>query len=88
MKTFSVTQEDIDHGARLDGGYNCPVALCIRRAGYSEVRVLPLTISLSHPVGRLGVITRKLRTPIRVTRFIRRFDSGKPVKPFNFRLLI
>lgn len=79
MRTFHVTQEDIDNSEPLNGVTDCPVAKAIKRGGYQTVEVRDAVITI-HPVD--------VATPIRVGRFIRKFDAGKPVSPISFRLPI
>ena len=81
--TVHVTQEDIELGLPI-APVACPLARAIRRAGYPRVYV---------PDSRTWVPEASLDGPSpRATlsraagRFVRRFDTGKPVKPATFRL--
>ena len=84
-----VTTEDIEAGIP-DADY-CPVALALDRAmnlpwkwhvtaAYEDGHCRAYLA----PVG--GVPTTSLVLPLRVARFVGRFDLGKPVKPFAFRV--
>jgi hypothetical protein len=75
-KTIRVTKECIEQGCP-ENVYSCPVALALQKA-------MPRRKWL---VGR-GTLDDRARigTPDKVLAFINRFDSGKPVKPFTFRL--
>jgi hypothetical protein len=81
MKTITVrvTKTGIKRGLRKDGS-SCPIARALHRCGMKSVSVCHRRIeygwSLQHEV----------RAPAKARRFIRRFDAGKPVKPFTFTL--
>lgn len=72
-----VTQDDIDKGIQGSGRY-CPIALAVKRA-----RIIP-----DHEVSvgqiYLDFPEKKVRPSRSAKRFIGRFDSSKPVKPFCF----
>jgi hypothetical protein len=76
-----VTNDDIRNGECLSC-HACPVALAIRRK-LSAWRPQP-----GVSVGAQTIVVDGYRfvTPVRVTRFIRRFDGGDTVQPFAFRL--
>lgn len=79
---ISVTEEDIALGKK--GRYRgCPVALAATRATGHEVGVTHDTIDIQMEDERIEIIT-----PAEAKSFIRRFDHGKPVKPFTFTLSI
>lgn len=76
--TVKVTQEHIDNGG-LRNCRACPVALALIDAGYSEVAVSADGLYISDSFGRLEV-------PPAVAKFIKAFDSGYQVWPFEFAL--
>lgn len=79
---ISVTQEDIANGCK--GRYRmCPVALAVSRMLLHDVGVTHDTIDIQMEDERIEIIT-----PAEAKSFIRRFDHGKPVKPFTFNLNI
>jgi hypothetical protein len=74
-----VTKADIDEGICGDC-HGCPVALVIAttlKVETDKVIVTPHTIH---------VLDVAYRVPVRVQRFIRRFDGGLEVQPFAFQL--
>ena len=76
---IQVTKADIDEGACGDC-HGCPVALAIAntlKVASDNILVTPHTIQ---------VLGAAYRVPVRVQRFIRRFDGGSDVKPFAFQL--
>lgn len=76
--TISVTQEDINLGARCHC-YNCPVARAIVRHN--------ITDCVSVGWENISILGREnIQTPRAVRGFIRKFDSRKEVKPFSFQL--
>lgn len=85
-----VTQEDIDHGCKGNSG-NCPIARAIRRETLSIlpryiIRVCSSEILLH---SELSFYLSGIRsTPEVVATFIRRFDNGESVIPFNFILTL
>jgi len=72
----TVTQEDIDNGAR-NSHNSCAIALAI-------LREFTPTIGVS--VVRTNVIVNCVRykTSIRARKFVKSFDKGKVVKPSTF----
>lgn len=78
-KLYSVTADNIKDGRR-DKCRDCPVALALKPyledpvVWPGEIRIGPVSARIS------------IKTPRSVDRFICRFDSGKPVKPFRFYL--
>lgn len=82
MRTLvQVTPNDIRTGNRKCKS-TCPVAKAIDRLGYCSV-VFPDMLFCRE----LGSLYPKLyKAPRSVTRFVKAFDAGKPVKPFNFFL--
>lgn len=78
----SVSQDNIDDG--WSGCYSCPVALAIKGIDESyHPWVVSTRIMIYLNGSRVSI-----DTPRSVNRFVRRFDSRKPVKPFNFFLEI
>jgi len=63
----------------------CPVALAINVVdGFNkEVLVSPKDKDLR---GGIKIGNKHYHAPRSVERFVNRFDKGKPVKPFNFKL--
>jgi hypothetical protein len=77
---ITVTQEDIDRGAR-NSLTDCPVARAVNRI-FSGAVVNTQDIEVSN-----GRMERTFQwAPVRVQQFVRRFDKAKPVKPFSFFL--
>ncbi len=62
---------------------SCPVALAVAEIAPGEIKVLTKWISF---LWRNPSLTSYL--PVRAVRFIKRFDMRKPVKPFNFYLMV
>jgi hypothetical protein len=78
---IQVTQEHIDHGTR-NSCYECPVALALHEnlLGKNEVRVI-------HYIEIIGEdVSLKYKLPDSVVHFIKRFDKGIKVEPFEFEL--
>lgn len=75
---IEVTQEDISNGIPDDCDY-CPIALAAKRAGMESVLVYNSRI-----IARDEEVDAPLS--IRARRFVRRFDAGLRVKPFNFEV--
>ena len=76
MPLIKVRLEHIERGT--DSPFECAVALALREAlGDGDVVVFEHVIQIGSGERR--------RPPVRAVRFIRRFDDGKPVKPFRFR---
>lgn len=77
-ESIQVTQEHIRKGRPAIKRY-CPVALALHDAGYLNARVgvFDVYITASRSLDIVG-------TP--VYEWIRRFDEGKPVEPFEFDL--
>jgi len=90
MKTvkINVTKYQIENGTRVSP-YNCPIARAIRRNimikgdRYKDVSVGADNVDIfSLPK------TVNVKLPKEAKEFIRRFDSGLPVKPFSFTLRV
>ena len=91
-RTYKVTQKDINTGKR---GFckRCPVALAIQWQ-----TPLDWEVSVGAYIGEIAFYYRedtkkgpsepriRLQTPIIASRFIRNFDEGFPVEPFEFEL--
>jgi hypothetical protein len=82
----SVTESHIKRGSEGDP-HGCPVALALRSKKYTFGPGLGHgvgqdTISFFNRSGR----TVEIETPKQVSKFINRFDAGKKVKPFSFKL--
>lgn len=74
---IKVTQDDIWNGIK-DDCCNCPVALAIgRRFPVESVAVRSLAITIG------GI---KFPLPVHVWQWIRKFDTGCAVEPFEFEL--
>ena len=86
MKTVlvKVTQEDIDNGVICSGGL-CPIALASAREFGLNTEVNKVRCRVFRK-GRFVVDDYDL--PRSARRFITRFDKGKIVKPFNFKLKV
>ena len=93
---FQVTAEDISLGVK-GSAWECPVARAIRRKSTPE---LYFHVRVDHPeagVSTLVLFEAKGSVPRRglmglvlpscVDIFARRFDTGKPVEPFEFDLI-
>ena len=77
---IKVTQEDIDKGC-AEAATCCPIARAIgRRIPDGRVAVL----------GRSGSIDHEaiLLMPVSCLNFVKHFDSGRNVEPFEFDLVI
>jgi len=77
-RTFQVTRKHIREG-KPNMLKACPIALSLKEAIGCETPVIA-----GAEVVRIGGDFYDL--PRSVQRFIKRFDAGKPVKPFRFRL--
>lgn len=72
----TVTQEDIDNGDRTQS--RCPIALAISRAyGLKNIGVGGFSVT---------GMSKTRWLPVEAQLFVRDFDNGHPVKPFEFRL--
>lgn len=61
----------------------CPVALAVSDAGFDQASVYVDTIWFTDDQQR-----KFSDSPRSVVRFIRAFDNGREVKPFNFYILL
>ena len=73
-----VTQEHIDKGRRRATSA-CPIALALKEQLGHEVVVGEFSTYI-------GINSDSIPLPRSAQRFVARFDRGKPVKPFNFRV--
>lgn len=78
--TITVTQKHIKEGKRNDIG-GCPIALAAREQTKDSAFVWLSSLSLV-----IGGRFQQVRLPRRASKFVDLFDSGRPVKPFKFRL--
>ena len=79
---ITVTEEDIEKGAR-NMPARCPVALALRRGGYSKITVLINRFSCYDPRNK-AVICRP--HPDELQKFIKDFDTKQPVSPTSFEV--
>lgn len=98
-KLIHVTQEDIEHGVKGECAA-CPVARAVDRetgkwsyVGGSCITVYETLNEALRPKPLFRTDAefklhgkKRYDTPRSATRFINRFDTGEPVKPFNFYL--
>ena len=81
---IKVTQKDIEEGFR-GSCYDCPIARAFKR----EVKP---TSHIQLNVGAERILHREVYSwdsytlPEKAQTFIKRFDDGKPVKPFTFEI--
>jgi hypothetical protein len=81
---IKVTLKDIEEGYR-GSCYECPIALAFKR----EVKP---TSQIGLNVGAARILHREVHEwdtytlPKKAQTFIKRFDGGKPVKPFTFEI--
>ena len=77
--TLTVTAHDIKRGVSANV-CKCPVARAARRTLRRQVEVCDLlTVNYRR-------FDAKYRLPKRALNFINRFDTGKSVKPFTFKI--
>lgn len=76
---INVTQEDIDNGKVRNSCY-CPVALAMRRVTKETWSVTGIGLFCDSKIGL------NKSTPKSVLQFIRAFDIGMPVSPFEFEV--
>lgn len=78
-RLINVTAQDIANGVRKSTDH-CPIALAaIRRCGFSPNEVCVMGEGNLDTYFAWTYAARK-----KVDSFIKRFDAGKPVKPFKF----
>jgi len=80
-----VTEEDIAQGIRHNP-MSCPVAHALRRELHHDCSVTRQGYVMNNrpPLIFYNSWFYKRYVVDSVLRFVRRFDAGKPVKPFNF----
>lgn len=76
-----VKEQHIKDG-RIQCPFRCPIALALKENGFEEPVVLGNYFKVRG--GFSEIVTVKLSKT--VERFIYRFDTGKPVKPFSFSI--
>ena len=78
---IEVKQRHINHGKRGHCS-SCPIALAINNTNcFRDAWISPARFN-----GWYKNVYSSCKLPRSATRFIRRFDTGKEVKPFNFFL--
>lgn len=77
---IKVTKHHIYKGS-LGNCYECPIALALKHAGFTNVWVVDLDLQVYYN-GR----NRILPTPQSCYDFIHNFDKGQDVEPFEFEL--
>ncbi len=82
MTKIEVTQHDIDNGKRKSCT-KCPVALAVNRTLRAEASVGKRTINIIYGD---ATFEEGISTPTSAADFIRKYDEGEEVKPFNFEL--
>lgn len=60
----------------------CPIACRLKEMGFADV-----TVFVAHMILAAGGSKQDVSPPTTARLFIKRFDEGKPVKPFSFSLL-
>lgn len=87
-KMVHVTQEHIDNGYAYDDR-ECPIAHACSDVGLNRPSVDWTYVMYRECDCRTCFCKRhKAYLPRSAQRFIKRFDTGKPVKPFNFFLKV
>lgn len=81
--TVTVTEDHIRRGVPQEPEF-CPVALALETIfpASTHISVDEEAVDLTHEDLRF----QSVELPRSATRFIRAFDSGKPVEPFSFRV--
>ena len=79
---LDVTAEDIALGIP-GSGWDCPIAQCLKRQGYSNVGVSRLEIIFDTPDGKL---CQDKHLSEKMKNFITRVDIRRVVKPTKFRI--
>lgn len=80
-----VTERDIAHGVCKDG-FQCPIARALVRYIGKEVHVTAQSVDIK--LFQLYQGGPSIPLPISARRFIARFDKGKPVKLFRFKIAL
>ncbi len=73
---ITVTQKDIKNG-KHNAAY-CPIALAVDRVLGSKETIVGTNFVATH--------NGLMDLPLKAKRFIEKFDAGKPVKGFTFKL--
>lgn len=81
MIKINVLKRDIEKGEEKDCEY-CPVALAVKRATHHRVGVAGDVVEIYRGV----YSTSYYSLPAKAINFIKRFDGGKSVKPFSFKM--
>ena len=81
---IEVTQDDIDAG-RPNNNLSCPLALAISRAADKPASVGQCS-GRTFQAGNVHATDRRFWLPAMATLFVREFDAGKQVSPFDFEL--
>jgi hypothetical protein len=82
MKTIEVTKDCIKYGQQ-GSKYYCPIALAMRNAGLTEISVTEIYIRWKE---KGSIASDLLVVPKNIKSFIKCFDKGQKVKPFEFEL--
>jgi nitrate/TMAO reductase-like tetraheme cytochrome c subunit len=82
---IEVTQKDIDKGLR-SSCYECPIAHAFKRKVKNKIRY-----GFAVNADSIDLVTKDFKwyihaLPKKAQTFIKRFDDGKPVKPFTFEI--
>lgn len=86
LVTVEVTQEDIDHG-KPSNPWCCPVARAINRLDFEYAMVNTAWVYITVNYAARNRI--EVRNPVRMVRWIRRYDKFPgEAKPARFRLPI
>lgn len=79
-KIIQVKQIDINSGVRKKAQY-CPIARALKRHGFKHV-----SVGFVYMTYVSNTVYYSVTLPKRVRTFINRFDTGRPVKPFSFKI--
>lgn len=78
---FSVTQQDIDKGEKFSA-LNDPIALAMTR----KLELEPGDVVVGMHYVCIDPWLTTVSLPVRAQRFIREFEDGDPVEPFEFEI--
>ncbi len=81
--TVRVTRYFITRGVKRSSG-SCPIAL----AGDSATKKMQTFVAREHLKLRHDYGEKIMALPKKAQKFIEDFDSGKPVRPFSFRVRV
>lgn len=76
---INVTQENIDNGERMQSEL-CPIALAIAKA-------FPDEVNIDADYGEVNISGKVYQMTNTCQIFMKSFDEGQPVIPFQFRLM-